>query len=225
MALRKEIDHYSFNGYEASVQYDGGMEPGGEHYVVISENDERLIHRTFYFDTFDRTHARNFVQKFARDANYRRRCMDGEETWVKIQEAYEEHNTDVFSVYEPLGTPEWGQAYDEAKKQAMKHCQSLFHRLSDLFGEVDDPTASTVQAVVDTVREEAEDGAEALREKYAPAPTDHTIQFGKYEGKTLLEIAGEDPDYAEWAAEEMDNRPKIQGGFEKALLEVGKMTS
>jgi hypothetical protein len=225
MAIRKEIASYTLDGYDISLQYDGGMEPGGEQYIVISKDGERLISRTFYFDSFSEQHARNFAEKFATDEDYRKRCLEGEVTWARVQEAYKEHSRKVYSVFEPLGSHEWGAAYDEAKELATAHCQDLFDTLSTLFEKVEDPTPETVKTLVARVRKEAKKEEMDLREKYAPYPPDHEITFGKYAGKTLLEIAGEDPDYAKWAVEEMNNRPKVKGGFKKALLKVGEISS
>lgn len=220
MAVHHEIDSYSVNGYEATLQFDSGMEPGGETYVIISKDGERMITRTWYFDTFNEYHVRNFVEKFATDPEYREKCLNGERTWKKVQDAYREHNRDIWGVYSPVSEGKWGGAYDEAKDLAEKHCRKLFERFRELFDEVDDPTTSTIEEVKNSVREEAQGDAKDLESKYAPYPPEHEMTFGKYQGKQLLEVAREDPGYAEWAVEEMDNRPKVQGGFERALQKV-----
>lgn len=70
-------------------------------------------------------------------------------------------------------------------------------------------------AARDFIAEAVRREMEALRE--GPLPTDTEIEFGKYSGKTVEEIAHEDPGYAEWAAENLDDKPRLAAAFEEAL--------
>jgi len=65
--------------------------------------------------------------------------------------------------------------------------------------------------IADAVRRELD----ALRE--GPLPADTEIDFGKHSGKTVAEIADADPGYAEWAAENLDDKPRLAAAFEAAL--------
>ncbi len=46
---------------------------------------------------------------------------------------------------------------------------------------------------------------------------DYEIAFGEHEGKTLMQIAEEDPGYVEWALEELEGRPRLRKGLARAL--------
>lgn len=224
MALRQEIKKYTFGDVEGSYQVDTGMGPGEENYVVVDLPGEEELVRTFYFEEDSRHHCRNFVRKLAEDESYRRRCLEGETTWAKVQDAYSEASTKVFGAFEPLSSKEWEDQYEQANELARSHCEQLYERLSDLYEEVSDPSPETVETVVQDAVTEAEAAAQALRDRRAsavePVSVHHEIEFGKHQGKTLLKIAAEHTGYAEWAAEELDNRPEIRKGFEKALQQV-----
>ena len=57
----------------------------------------------------------------------------------------------------------------------------------------------------------------ALGDRPGPLPVDHEIAFGEHEGKTLMQIAEEDPGYVEWALEELEGRPRLRKGLARAL--------
>lgn len=218
MALRQEIESYSIGDVKASYQLDTGNRVGGENFVHLQLRDDQELTRHFYFEEGARDHCRNFVRKVANDEEYRRQCLEGSVTWAKIQRAYQNHSRVIRNVYSPLSN--WEEADDEASDLYEKYCRELYERFSELFEEVKDPVPSTVESVVETVVEEAEEAADQLREKYAPYSVDHEISFGKHEGKTLLQIAQKHPGYAEWAIEELSNRPKVRKGFENALVKA-----
>jgi NACalpha-BTF3-like transcription factor len=221
MAIRKEIKSYSIEGLEASYQLDTGMEPGGENYVVIDlENGKRLT-RTFYFEEEPRAHCINFVKKIARDERYRARCLNGKTTWAKVGAAYQKHNGAVYGIFSPLRRDLWGDKFQEAKDKARQCCRMLYERFSELFEEIEDPSEESIETVVKQVKTEAEAAAKALKERATTGEGAISITepmpFGKHEGQSLLEIAQEDPEYAEWAVENLSDRPEIQKGLEKAL--------
>jgi hypothetical protein len=217
MAVRTQIDTFSEGEIRGEVQYDGGMAPGGEHFMIVFEGENRIFNRTWYWGSYDSSHAKNFVQKLARDDEYRMRCKAKETTWAKIQVAYSELWPSVFSVYEPLGSHRWGDMYGDVNDLAEKHCRRLYEQLAELYETVGDPTWESAEEVAKSVKQEAIADREELKEKYSPHPPEHRITFGKHEGKTLREIAEKHPGYAEWGVEELDNRPKVRRGLNRLL--------
>jgi len=217
MALRTQIDTFSEGEIRGEVHYDGGMEPGGQRYMVVFEGGERILTRTWYWGSYNSSHAENFVEKLARDEEYRERCKAEETTWARVEKAYFELCLSVFSVYEPLGSHRWGDMYGDVKDLAEKHCRRLYNRLAELYETVGDPTWESAEEVAKSVKQEAIGDLEELKEKYSPHPPKHRITFGKHEGKTLREITEKHPGYAEWGVEELDNRPKVRRGLKRLL--------
>lgn len=81
------IEKYKFGEWKFVWEYDSGMAPGGENIVYVSGPVE--FTRYFYFEDANKQHIKNFCRKFARDAQYRRRCFDGTIVWVILSDLYE----------------------------------------------------------------------------------------------------------------------------------------
>jgi hypothetical protein len=218
MAARVKIEEFSEGNIRGEVQYDGGVEPGGEHFMVVYENGEKIFVRTWYWDRYNSHHAKNFVSKLARDEEYRQRCKNGDTVWARVRKAYNKLWTSVQNVYGSIRSSHGEDAHKEASDLVEKHYRRLHEELEKLYKEADGLAWDCTEEVAEAVKVGAIQDREELKKKYEPNPPEHKITFGKHEGKSLREIANEHPGYAEWGAEELDNRPGVQRGF-KELIE------
>lgn len=69
-------------------------------------------------------------------------------------------------------------------------------------------------------RSAASAGQVTGRYKISADGTDALIKFGKHSGKTLRQIANEDPTYLEWILRANDDPQRAFAAFDEALLDV-----
>ncbi|WP_263791957.1 hypothetical protein [Salinibacter sp.] len=237
MAIQEQIDTFEIEGVSVTVRLDAGA-PTGAHTRAEVSGEGWTVGRTWRFGSYSRAHCRNFARKLATDAAYRRRCLDREAPWAQVEDIYRRHRGDVLAVFEPLasGPPTaeeeetegasgrlGGRAKLEGRASGLanRFCQEFYEGIEGLLGQADGPEDVNVGPLKEDIcrRAAAETQAleKALGERTGPLPVDHEIAFGEHEGKTLMQIAQEDPGYVEWALEELEGRPRLRRGLARAL--------
>ncbi len=242
MAIQDRVDTFEIEGVSVTVRLDAGA-PTGAHTQAEVSGEGWTVSRTWRFGSYSRAHCRNFARKLATDAAYRRRCLDREATWAQVEDIYRRHREDVLAVFEPLasgppaaeeegeldretdGAP--GRLGGRAKLEgrasglANRFCQEFYEGIEGLLGPADGPEDVNVGPLKEDIcrRAAAETKAleKALGDRPRPLPVDRKMTFGEHEGKTLMQIAEEDPGYVEWALEELEGRPRLRRGLARAL--------
>lgn len=239
------IDRFEIKGVSVTVRLDTGA-PTGAHTRAEVSGEGWTVSRTWRFGSYSRAHCRNFARKLATDAAYRRRCLDREATWAQVEDIYRRHREDVLAVFEPLASGpladgeegELDRETDEASGRlggrvklegrasglANRFCQEFYEGIEGLLGPADGPEDVNVGPLKEDIcrRAAAETKAleKALGDRPGPLPVDRKMTFGEHEGKTLMQIAQEDPGYVEWALEELEGRPRLRKGLARALRQV-----
>ncbi|MCS3940240.1 hypothetical protein GGP84_002892 [Salinibacter ruber] len=242
MAIQDRVDTFEVEGVSVTASLDTGA-PTGAHTQAEVSGEGWTVSRTWRFGSYSRAHCRNFARKLATDAAYRRRCLDREATWARVEDIYRRHREDVLAVFEPLasGPPaaeEEGELDREtdgapaklgsrarlegrASALANRFCQEFYEGIEGLLGPADGPEDVDVGPLKEDIcrRAAAETKAleKALGDRTGPLPVDRKMTFGEHEGKTLMQIAEEDPGYVEWALEELEGRPRLRKGLARAL--------
>jgi hypothetical protein len=248
VAIQDRVDTFEIEGVSVTVRLDAGA-PTGAHTQAEVSGEGWTVSRTWRFGSYSRAHCRNFARKLATDAAYRRRCLDREATWARVEDIYRRHREDVLAVFEPLasgpltaeeeeeldretdGAPGklGGRAKLEGKAKlegrasglANRFCQEFYEGIEGLLGPADGPEDVNVGPLKEDIcrRAAAETKAleKALGDRPGPLPVDRKMTFGEHEGKTLMQIAEEDPGYVEWALEELEGRPRLRRGLARAL--------
>ncbi|MCS3612525.1 hypothetical protein [Salinibacter ruber] len=242
MAIQDRVDIFEIEGVSVTVRLDAGA-PTGAHTQAEISGEGWTVNRTWRFGSYSRAHCRNFARKLATDAAYRQRCLGREATWAQVEDIYRRHREDVLAVFEPLasgppaaeeegeldretdGAP--GRLGGRAKLEgrasglANRFCQEFYEGIEGLLGQADGPEDVNVGPLKEDIcrRAAAETKAleKAIGDRTGPLPVDHEITFGEHEGKTLMQIAEEDPGYVEWALEELEGRPRLRKGLARAL--------
>lgn len=214
MSFVDQVDRFEIDNVVADTHMDSGMDPGGSVWTDI-EGPDWSLRRVWWWDSYSKGHARNFVRKIAQDHDYLYRCLGRKTTWARLSDYYQEHNEAIYFIldgYPEIPPGELSRAHESVSKPLYDELKSLF--------ESGDPDEDDLQEVVDCHIEKTEVARDDLLEKWRAARTDHVLTFGKYEGKTLLEVAKEDLGYAEWAAKKLSNRPAVQKGFKNAITQA-----
>lgn len=226
MAIQEQIDAFEIEGVSVTVRLDTGA-PTGAHTRAEVSGEGWTVGRTWRFGSYSRAHCRNFARKLATDAAYRQHCLDREVTWAQVEDVYRRHRGDVLAVFEPLTAEEEetdgepGRLGGRASGLANRFCQEFYEGIESLLSQADGPEDVALRPLKEDIcrRAAAETKAleKALGDRTGPLPVDHEITFGEHEGKTLMQIAQEDPGYVEWALEELEGRPRLRRGLARAL--------
>jgi|APHM01.1.fsa_nt_gi hypothetical protein len=231
MAVQEQVDKFELEGVSVTVSLYAEAQTGAHTRAKVSGNGW-TVSRTWRFGSYNRAHCRNFARKIATDEEYRQRCLSGKATWAQVEKAYSKHRGDVLAVFEPPAdwdNGERGGLGDRASGLASRFCQEFYEGIKGLLsraGSSEDggPEDVSIERLKEDICRRAAAEAEALRkalgDRGKPLPTDHRISFGEHEGKTLTQIAEEDPGYAEWALEELEERPRLQRGLACALRQA-----
>jgi hypothetical protein len=207
MALRKTITEIEAGDVEATVHLDTGMSIDQQCWIT-AEGEGWEVRRVFWFGSYNEYYAENFVEKLARNEDYRWRCVNRETGWARIGDAVSEGESDLSELFR--------SHYSELGEEYKTLTEEMHEAVIEAF-DGEEPTGEEL----DEIREQFLGRAEEIIEEHKQVPSglgiDDEMPFGKHEGKPLRQIAEDDPGYLEWGVEELDNRPEVQRGFEKAL--------
>lgn len=138
------VKEFKFGEFKFVWEYDTGMGPGGENIVYTRGPLE--FTRCFYFEEANERHIENFCKKFARDKNYRQKCLEDETSWAQLSELYElnaqylgrEYKLKYGSIFIGyLATDKNAKRkHEELQEKYLDECHELYHFLKEKLNEI-----------------------------------------------------------------------------------------
>lgn len=170
--VRMTVDEFEIDDANIVIEFDTGGAVGSE-YLVIVNGDDYVINRWFYFDEFNEDYARNFAKKIARNEEYRKKSLEGEADWCKVENTYDKYSHLIYKEFQERGLMsyksvpedrEGKKRYEIAQKELNDICKELFEGVYERIRHPEklDDSTPPLNVFVDDKLEEGRKKAEEI---------------------------------------------------------------